>query len=355
MAEFITDVATPRQLTAAVQEAFTGSLPFEGLIPSQQTDNLRQQIATVDLSASAEVAKYRNWETVPDIGRRPGFTLEEYEIAPLGHSYRLNEEDLARLNSVRAGVGSTLDEAVISVIYGDALRAVEAVENRITLTHGELLQFGTVTLTELGNPAVPATNAIKVTFPVPANQLGVVPAIAWSSAGTADPAANLAAWEAIYRANNRGRNPDAWGVSSEVLGDLQRNTKLAQLTYPNAVALPGVLTTEQVAQGLRIAGVNAPLVVTNDVERPRLDGNGYGRVIGNRRVIGLQAGMANTYFTTPPSAGMLTGNARLERTSAQGVIAYSQQEIRPPMVITTAEAVALPLLERPSALFSASV
>lgn len=352
--EFITDVASPRQLTAAVQEAFTGSLPFEGIIPSAQTDNLRQAIATVDLSTSAEVARYRNWETVPDIGRRPGFSLEEYEIAPLGWSYRLNEEDLARLDRVREGIAESLDRGVVDTIYGDALRAVEAVENRLTLTHAELLQFGRVTLDEFGQPA-DAARAVQVVFPVPAAHLGVVPAgAAWSDHATSDPAGDLKAWEATFRSNNRGRNPDRWGISSEILGDLLANESLARRVYPNAVALPGEIATTQLAQALRVAGVQAPLVVTNDVERPSLDATTFGRVINERRVIGMLAGMARTHFTTPPALTVMPSDARIERTTAQGVIAYALQGIRPPEVITTAEAVALPLLERPSGLFVAT-
>lgn len=354
MAEFITDLVTPNQLTAAVQEAFTGSLPFEPLIPSVGTDNLRQEISSVDLTASAEVAKYRSWETVPDIGRRPGFTLEEYEIAPLGHSYRLNEEDLAKIDRIRQGAAERLDQSVIDTIYDDGLRATEAVENRITLTHAELLQFGRVTLDELGNPEV--ANAVRVTFPVPANQMGVVPAgAAWSNPATARPDTDLKAWEAIFRANNRGRNPDAWGVSADVVADLAANQVLIQQLYPNAVALPGMIANEQVGQALRMLGVRAPLRLIDEVERPKLDGSGYGPVIDPRKVIGLVAGMARTYFTPPPVLATMPGNARIDRRTAQGVIAYAMMGIRPPEVITTAEAVALPLLERPSQLFVATV
>lgn len=353
MAEFITDVVNPNQLTAAVQTAFTGSLPFEGIIPSQGTDNLRQQIATVDMSASAEVAKYRNWETVPDIGRRPGFSLEEYEIAPLGHSRRLNEEDLAKLDRVREGSADSIDQTVIDLIFDDALACVEAVENRITLTHAELLQFGRVTLDELGNPD--EASAVRVTFPVPADHLGVVPGVAWSDHANSVPATNFKAWETTYRSNNRGRNPDAWGISSEVLADLAASESLVSTIYPNATALPGQITQEQVGQALRMLGVRAPLRLMDEVERPQLDGSGYGPVIDARKVIATQAGMANTYFTPPPVLVTMPDNGRVDRSTAQGVIAYSMTEIRPAMILTTGEAVALPLLERPSALFVATV
>jgi CheY-like chemotaxis protein len=354
MAEFVTDVVTPAQLTAAVQAAMTGGLPFEGIIPSRPTDNIKQAISRVDLRVSAEVARYRAWETVPDIGRRPGFSIEEYEIAPLGWSYRLNEEDLERFNRLQQGIGERLDSTVVDAIFNDALRAANAVLNRLTLTHGELLSTGRVTLTELGNPVT--ANAIPVVFPVPANQLNVAPATLWSNTGTSTPVTDLAAWEAIYRANNDGRNPDAWGISSEILANLVLNTQIRTLA-PVTGIVPGVITAATVGQVLSAAGVAAPLVVTNDVERPRLDGSGNARVIGNRKVIGLQAGMAQTYFAPPPVLAVMgsAGNARLLRSEAQGVIAYSTTGIRPPEVITTAEAVALPLLERPSALFIANV
>jgi hypothetical protein len=58
---------------------------------------------------------------------------------------------------------------------------------------------------------------------------------------------------------------------------------------------------------------------------------------------------------TSPSAEMLVSQGRLERRDAAGIVAWSEEEIRPARVITTAETVALPVLRDPKGLFVATV
>lgn len=351
--ELITELATPAELTGYVREETDGGLPFAGLFPVLEVPDVEYELTNANLVDVGEVARYRSWDAVPPIGKRPGVEIIGGEIPPLGWSYRLNEKDIARFERVRAGVADRFDQGVLDVLFNDAVRAARAVQNRITLAHGQLATTGVVILTELGN--VDSASAVRATFAVPSTQMGVVPAGAvWSDHANSVPITDLKAWEAIYRTNNGGRNPDAWGISSEVMADLVFNTQVRTLA-PVMGVVPGIIGDATVAQVLRASGVNAPLVVMNDVERPALDGTGTARVIGNRFVIGVRAGMGSTLFGAAPSASMLAGNAQLEFRDAPGIVAFSQKSLRPPQIVTTAETVALPVLRDPKALFSASV
>lgn len=356
MAEFITDVVDPQRLTGFVREEVTGGLPFEGIFPTRPVDDIMFELENVNVTGTAEVARYRSWDTVPPIGKRPGITIIGGEIPPLGWAYRLNEEDIGRFGKIRAGVAERTDQRVVDSIFNDALRAAQAVQNRITLAHAQLLQTGAFKLEELGN--VQAANALLATFDVPADQLGVVPAGAlWSDTTNSVPLDDLLAWEEIYAANNNDAVPDAWLISKTVLNNLAANAQLraaAPWATGSAAGTPPLINQGNIASVLTLAGVQAPLRVV-DVKRPPLAGGGRAAVINARKVIGVKAGMGSTLYGVPPVISVMQGNATIERRDAPGIVAYATSEIRPPEVITTAEAVSAPILSDPAGLFVATV
>lgn len=353
--EYITDVVDPAELTGFVRDwADTdGQLPYASLLPPVQVDDIEYELTQVDTFVG-EVARYRTWDTVGRIGKRPGVTTVVGEIPPLDWSYRLNERDIIRWNRLRSGVADRFDAGVVDRIFNDARNAANAVQNRITLAHGEVLTTGLVTLTELGN--VVAGNELVADFGVPAAQMGVVPAgDTWDVHATATPVSDLKAWETIFRSNNGGQNPEMWLVSSEVMADLALNAQIMGLAGGTSGVTPGVITDQTVSQVLRAAGVQAPLAVS-DVERPALDGSGNARVIGDRFVLGLRPSvLGSTLYGISANASTLAGNGTMLMTDAPGLIAFQTQEVRPPQIMTTCEGISLPVLRDPNALFSAEV
>ena len=352
--EYITDVIDPAELTGYVRELVDGDLPFAALFPTVQTEDIEYEITNADVSGAGEVARYRAWDTPAPIGRRPGVSVIKGEIPPLSHGYRLNEKELQRFDRLRQGIRERADAAVERVIFDDAARAAAAVQNRLTLAHGSILASGTVVLTELGDPV--AGNALVADFAVPGAQMGVTPAVAWSNHATATPVTDLKAWETIYRANNGGRNPDAWGVSSEVMADLALNEQIRTLAGGTSGVTPGIINNDTVGQVLRAAGVNAPILVMFDVERPTLTSGTPARVVDDRAVIGVRAGMGATIYTDAPATGGLQRAGAQQMAMVEpGIIAYQVGSIDPAWVKTTAEGLALPILRDPNALFVASV
>lgn len=352
-AEYITDVIPPAELTGYVRDLVDGDLPFAGLFPPRLVDDLEYEITNGDLRNAGEVARYRAWDTPAPIGTRPGIAVIKGEIPPLSWGYRLNEKERAQLARARAAVGAVSPE-LERVVYRDAERAAHAVQNRITLAHGSILVTGTVVLTELGN--VEAGNELVAEFPVPANQLGVTPSgAAWSNTGASVPVTDLIAWEAIYRANNGGQNPQAWGISSEIMGNLVLNAQIKTMAGGTSGVTPGIISPGTVQQVLSAAGVNAPLVVMFDVERPQMDVGTPARVVSNRKVIGVKAGMGETLYGPPPAALDLAGRGELQFATTPGIIAYMVGSIDPVWSKTTAEGLALPVLTDPNGLFVATV
>lgn len=348
---YITDVVTPAELTGFVREEVTGGLPFEELFPEQQVDDIVYELENVDLTGFNEVARYRTWDTVPPIGRRPGIALIGGEIPPLGFGYRLNELDLGRLGRVRQGIAERTDQRVVDTIYNDARRAANAVQNRITLTHGQLLSTGSVILSELGNVA--ANQGVQATFAVPAGQLNVVPAVLWSDRVNAVPADNLVTWEEVYSDNNGGLYPDEWWVSRSVALDLRLNAQMRN-AQPD-VRVPTRITDADVAAVLDEYGVQGRIRIV-DIRRPPLAGGGRQPVLPDRTVVAVRAGMGSTLFGVPPIVNVMEGNARIDLRDAPGLVAYAYDEIRPsPAAFTFCEGLALPVLTDPNGLFIAQV
>ena len=360
MATFITDLASPAELTGFVREEATGGLPFAEFFPTQEVPDIMYELENVDLAGTNEVARYRSWDTVPPIGRRPGISIIGGEIPPLGWAYRLNEQDIGRMGRIRAGVGEASDQRVVDVLFNDARRATNAVQNRVTIAHADVLTTGTFKLTELGN-VDPATG-LAATFNVPATQLNVVPGVLWSDRTNSLPADNLLAWEEIYAANNGDAPPDAWFITKAVANDLIFNAQLrSQFPFSTGtgVGVPARIDQAAVQSVFTAMGVQAPIRVI-DVRRPALTGGARAKMIPDRFVIGAKAGMGKTLYGIAPIVSMLAADpqTRIEASDAPGIVAYAMESFgatQAPQVTTRAEGVVAPVLTDPNGLFVAQV
>lgn len=347
--ELITDVIDIPELVGYVREVTDGDLPFAGIFPPENVDDIEYELTQVDAFAGA-VAKYRSWDAVPPLASRPGITIVGGEIPPLGLSYRLNERDIIRWQKLRSKVADKTDQRVADRIFNDAANAGHAVQNRLTLAHGEALTTGKVTLTELGEPV--SGNAVVADFGVPGGHL-VTAATLWSDTTNAVPVTNLLAWESTYRTANNGLNPEAWIMSSTVMGNLCLNAQVRNIAQSNGVS-PSLVAPDTVRQVMQVAGVQGKLVVS-DVQRPALDGSGTARVIAERKIVATRAGLGATLYGVTPNAARLAGNGVIAWQDAPGLVAFVEDSVRPASVMTTGEGVAIPVIRDPKAVFCATV
>jgi hypothetical protein len=350
MADYVTDVIDVPELVGYVREQTAQSDIFAGILPPVEVDDIEYELRNVDTRAAMQVAKYRSWDTAPPLGKRPGFSIIGGEIPPLGLSVRLGEKDVSRLNKLRAGVLEEGGDAVLRSIYDDAVNMVKAVYNRLSWAQIDLLLDGIVTIE---SSVIGPTNAISADFSLPGTH-AVTAATLWSDTAASTPVTNLAAWQKVFRADNAGANPLFWMVSSQIVAELGLNAQVRNLSPSTADGgTRGIVTAQTVAQVLSAHNI-APLVVVDD-ELPAVDGSGLARVLPERKVIGVGANLGQTIFGVSPNASMLAGNGDLAYSDAKGVIAFVEKSIRPAAMMTTGEAVALPVLKDPNALFVATV
>lgn len=340
MGTYITDVITPEELTGYVRESQVLQGPtLESVLPPREVSDIEFELTNID-SPLIQVARYRAWDTAPPVGKRPGFAVIRGEIGPMGLSLTLNEKELARLTKLRekASDGSNQD------IYDDALQTALACQVRYEQARADLLLDGKVTIDENGFKT-------EADFSVPGAHI-VTAATLWSDTANATPIINLKAWEATYRSNNGGANPDGWLVSSDIVGELAVNAQVKSLANEGG-GVPGIVPEGRIGTVLRVAGVKAPLVVF-DGQIP--DANGVvGPTLPVRKVIAFRRGMGETFFGTTPSAELLIARGLIKRREAPGIVSFAVEDILPARVTTTSEAVGLPVLRDPKALFVATV
>lgn len=346
MGQIIYDVIPPGELTGYLRTAtpINGTALGQGLssvLPAQDAPNGDIEYALRNFDAPGlQVANYRAWDTRPRFGKRGGFTTLRGEIPPLGFSMPLTELELKRFAQLRRN----LPAEAINAFYDDARICGDAVRVRLELARADLLLDGIVTLSE---------NGLNLTadFGVPGSHF-VTPAIAWNTYATAVPIADMQAYLTTYRADNNGQDPAGFLTSEELLNDLAQVTSIRNILSDRGI-VPGLATRAEVMQIFQVYGIRPPWFTFEDM-LPNLAGS-VQRVIPANRVIFLpRAGvLGNVLVGTTPSADMLSNEpkAQLLARDAQGIVCWAEEEIRPASAITTAEAVALPILRDPKSLF----
>lgn len=343
MGELITNVIDLPELIGYTREATAAEIDglLARLLPTRDVDDLEYELANVDVP-TYEVARFRAWDTAPPLGKRPGFVTIRGEIIPLGLSMKLNEKEIVRFNNLRAG----LPNGTLQDVYDDALQTARGCQWRIQRARADVLVDGKVTITENG------LVGIEADFGVPGAHI-VTAATAWSDTVNAVPITNLLAWQTTYRGNNAGRNPAAWIASTEVLGQLALNAQIRNLA-PITGVVPGVVTQATVGQVIAAHGI-APIVAF-DGEAPNPTTGVMERLINARKLIGVPAAnLGNVLNGVHPMSTNLVGRGILRQNEAPGIVTWVEEETRPAGVITTSEAVALPVLRDPKALFVATV
>jgi hypothetical protein len=352
VATYITDVIDIPDLIGYVRESavLTGDT-LESILPVLEVPDIEFELENLE-SPLLQIARYRSWDAPVPLGKRPGLAVIRGEIAPFGLAFTLNEKELARFEALRQGASNlgNPDGAAAQVgrdIYNDALEAGRACTLRYEQARADLLLDGKVTINENGF-------ATEADFGIPGGHI-VTAGIAWSDRTNSIPVTNLLAYEATYRAANGGRNPDAWVMSDEVIGDVQNNAQVKAI-YGREVngAIAGIVPKERLADVFRIAGIKAPIVPFNG-QLPDTAGTGTTPTIPVRKVIAVRQGMGNVLFGTHAAANVLVRKGIIQRRDAAGIIAYAVEDVHPVRVTTVAEAVGLPVLRDPKALFVATV
>lgn len=352
MAEYIYDIADPVELTGYVRTAIQDVFPFQDLLPIQQVPDIEYELTQLD-HRGGPVARYRGWDVPAQLARRPGVTTITGEIPPLSIAYDLRDKEINQAAALRAALSGE-DPRIIKKLLDDAVHAGEGIMNRLSWACAELLTTAQVTLND-ATPDVSAANSVKAVFATPPAQLAVSPAgTDWDNHTTSVPLDDLVEWETLFADNNGGLPPEAWIMSKRTRSHLSQNAQVqAQMRNVNAGYNPTPADLEVMADQYGIFG----RLVVSDIRLPLMsDDTAAGRAIPENYVIGVRStALGNTLMAPPSSATTLTigAPARQVLVSNPGVTVYQVADVNPAKLTTVADAVALPVLRDPSALFVA--
>lgn len=145
------DLIDPQELISYVREFDievlrpTSKFTLGRWLPDVLSDDLQYRIRKGALN-DVDAAEFRAWDTPAPMTGRPGVTRIEGELGPISRQIPLGEEEYLRQRALLAGT----NDPVIDGIYADAERMIRAVQARIELMKGDVIDDGVVTISEGG-------------------------------------------------------------------------------------------------------------------------------------------------------------------------------------------------------------
>lgn len=331
----IRDLVDPAELIGVVRELTFPRFALEDYLPNNNRDRIDWSTTTAGAD-NTPAASVRAFDAPAPIGSRPGFTRASGSLPPISQKIVLTEGESLMLRALQ-GSDAANDE-LIDAIYDDAARMVKSVHARVELARGDVLTDGVVTIAENGQQ-------FSIDYGVPSAHKVTV-GTTWANPA-ADALSDQMNWLEVYAETTGGLTPGVAIASTNVIGQMLRNTSLNGGTQMTFTGMNEVL----VANGL-------PPVTRYDVQITNANGTSQ-RVIPTDRLIWLpdpdDARAGETQFGTTREATKLSQDGILPESDRAGVIAMVWETEDPVQTWTKGTAIALPVLHNPNTVFSADV
>ena len=291
-------------------------------LPEVNVGTRTYKIRSVDRTNDSAV--YRAFDAPSTVVAREGYTEKVGAIPPMSEIMIIGEDE--RLGIYERAIRGDFDDEVEGEIYNDAARMVRRIRNRLEIAKGQLLQTGTVTISENGLVGLVAD------FDLPAGN-STTSSGSWSNPAT-DIIGDIRTVQEQSRDDN-GTDIASILLSSQQITNLLRNTGIQALLSSNGVN-PSLVTETSVNQLLVAHGL--PTFVRYDYKV-----NGVATILST-----------NAIFLPPPDAEEFgrcefgtTAEAlelQLSRSDAPGLVGLVMREEDPVSVMTKVAALAMPVL-----------
>lgn len=319
------------RLTGFVRDEFRqpeGDLSM--VLPNINVDTNSFKIQTASRTNNAGV--YRAYDTPATYISKPGYTSVTGLLPPISMADNISEAERQDIRS--AVLAGDISESVFNYLLDRAAEVGRYVRNRIEKARGEALSTGSLAISE---------NGLIVThdFGVPAGNLAFTAGTAWATHATAAPIDDL--FGVVEDAADNGRTlRHAW-MSWSAYSDLLQNASLIG-TVPASQGTPQMLDQNQLAARIQAhTGLELHL---------------YNKTIDGSPVIA-----ADKVILTPDPDPEQFGATEFGVTSAQlamgidfnagepNVVGYFDESANPVTVDTVVEALAMPVIKDPEALY----
>lgn len=311
-------------------------------LPDKTIQDYRVEITNINLTTPQ--AEYRAWDGNVKRFARDNFKTEMVGLQPLGGAIGTGEFERLQLEKLRQAGGS--DAAMAEAIYNDIERGVLGVHNRVEVARGQLLSTGRVLINENG------VN-LEADYGVPDEHF-VNPDVEWTNTEDSTPIDDLLEWVETY-ADSFGQVPGGILVSTRTKALLRKNQQLWGYINPTAVnGGPRRVTNSDISSALAEFDL-PPLLATYD-QKDR-SGN---RIIPEGKVIFVPqnpADLGNTYWGITQTARDLINAKQTDMSfsDAPGIVGVVYTTGFPALQEVFIDAVSLPVLNNPKALFVADI
>lgn len=344
MAQMLYDLVPPNELIEFVRAYDMEILRDEAKIvldqylPNKTIEDLEYKIRTGGLQ-DVDAAEFRNWDTPAPMMGRQGLKRISGSIAPLARQIPVGEEEFHRIRILRSGSNNPL----IDQIYDDSKLVLRAVQVRIELARGDLIDDGIVTIAENGL-------AVSADWGRDASMF-VTAGTAWTSTSST-PLADMLGWLETYIDLN-GVEPDHILTPRIRIGNLALNTEMRQYaaangtipTRVNEATINEIMAAEglppfRVYDGMfRVAGVRTRVFPQDKIYFMPPPGEALG----------------NTFYGPTAEALRLQEKGFITASAVPGVVACVMTSDDPVQTFTKAAAVALPAMPNPNLIMRADV
>ncbi len=307
-------------------------------LPNRLSNDLEYRIRKGDFT-DVDIAEYRAFDTPAPMTGRPGIAFIRGKLGPVSRQIPLGEEEYLRQRSLESGS----NDPIITAIYDDAERMIRAVQARVEVARGDVIDDGIVTLAENGL-------VIEADFGRSAG-MSVIAATVWTNPA-AEILSELLAWTQAYTDLN-GIEPAVMLMPKTRVANFALNTEMREYASANGTT-PNRINRATVDSIFSNEGL--PPIETYDVS-VRKDGVAT-RVLPLDKVYLMPpvgAPLGNTFYGPTAEALKLRAKGLIEADAVPGVVAVVTETDHPVQTFTVGTALALPATPNPDLVLDATV
>lgn len=334
----------PDDLTDFVREVpVPANFILDQLLPNVYIDT--NQVDVGQITRTNRTARFRAYDANLHRAQRDTAQVQTVQLPPLSDTLQMGELERLRLQYARTG--GTNQNAFVTAIYNDAENLTRYVQNRMEQARGDVLMDGKFTLTNEGGLTLEAD------FGVPGGNI-VTAATLWTNLA-ADVIGDITTWVTAYIAVN-GYPPGGMWITRAILNNLLANTSL-RTAAGTILGTALMLGRAQVDQLFEQRGLPPIIGVYDSVVD--VDGTSTRITASNKVVFVPPVGvpLGRTVWGVSATALELVNSseADLSFEDAPGIVGIVEKDGPPYREFTFVDAVGMPVLDNPRALFVATV
>lgn len=344
MAQLVHDLVDYQELTDYIRQwdvevlRTEANLELDRWLPNRFTEDLEFKIRKGALN-DTDAAQFRPFDVPAPMTGRPGVSRISGSLGPVSRQIPLGEEEYLRAQALLRGT----NDPIIDQIYADAEQMIRAVQVRIELARGDLIDDGVVTIHENGL-------AIEADFGRRPDNAKIA-ATPWTDP-TAEVLAELLEIMEEYVDVN-GTEPGYLLMPRKRIGNFALNQEMREYAAANGT-VPSRVNRDTVMSIFTSEGL--PPIVFNDTHI-RVD-SVRKRVLPENKVYFMPADnepLGHTFYGVTAEAILLRERGLITAEAMPGVVATVNRNEHPVQTFTVGTAIAMPAMPNPDLVMSIEV